>query len=31
VPKRWRIVEELPRTTSGKPAAEEVRRLFDPP
>jgi len=28
VPKRWRLVEELPRTASGKPAVEEVRRLF---
>ncbi len=30
VPKRWRVVEELPRTPSGKPAAEELRRLFNP-
>lgn len=28
VPKRWRVVDELPRTGSGKVAREEVRRLF---
>ncbi|HLE84396.1 MAG TPA: AMP-binding protein [Thermoanaerobaculia bacterium] len=28
VPKRWRIVEELPRTPSGKVARAEVRGLF---
>lgn len=29
VPKRWRVVEELPRTGSGKVARKEVRALFD--
>jgi O-succinylbenzoic acid--CoA ligase len=28
VPKRWRIVEELPRTPSGKIATSELRGLF---
>lgn len=30
VPKRWRIVPELPRTPLGKVATEELRRLFNP-
>ncbi|HSL83096.1 MAG TPA: AMP-binding protein, partial [Thermoanaerobaculia bacterium] len=29
VPKRWHIVDELPRTPSGKPAAAEIRRLLE--
>ncbi|MFW6175213.1 MAG: ANL family adenylate-forming protein [Acidobacteriota bacterium] len=28
VPKRWRIVEELPRTGSGKVAREQVQQLL---
>ena len=31
VPKRWRIVDELPRTAAGKVARPELRGLFEEP